>query len=188
MNYEQELDQLLEASSENVKESFKKWSQTLNTRFKELIELHLIHLKNISLISGAVAPFSLTLFKGANTNPLLLIIGFILLVGNIALSQLFLSKELEMESKNLTKVMVNYVLALGEKENLFNKNQNHPDRVNSVAELANYADNIDQALINNDQLNLKLTESHRRITRYTRLVMTIFTLGCFSILLSVCGI
>lgn len=111
-----------------------------------------------------------------------------LLVGNIVISQLLLSRELEIESNRLGKATVNYVLALGEKDSLLNKNKDHNERVNSVVELTNYANKIDTLLINNNQLSLDLLENHKRLTKNTKLVITIFVFGGLFILLSVSGL
>lgn len=183
------LDNLLDASSENMKKWFESSSQQLSTRLKELIELYSNNIKTVSLISGTVAPFSLTLLqvKLLNVNIVLIVVGFVVLVLNIVLSQILLTRELKTVDRRINRAMVNYVLALGDQQTINDKNKDHSTRVTSMADLTTRASELESLLMNDkNQPSITLIDDHRRLSKFMNWVIGIFAFGCGMIILSIC--
>ena len=93
---EEQLEKNLIQFLSSAEQTIQNRSQILSAAARELIELHSNQIRNLSIISGVIAPLSLTLLQihGFDIYVPFLLAGFILLLGNIILSQLLLGKEL----------------------------------------------------------------------------------------------
>jgi len=192
MSKEEQLKQLeaqiqnsLVQFSDSAEQTIQNRSQILNAATNELVELHSSQIRNLGLISGVVAPLSLTLLQIQALNIFIpfLLIGFVLLLANIILSQLLLAGELNRKDRSMVKAVLEYLSASTNKWVIDDKSKPSGERVLKMSEFLKNVDEFDRSL-NISPHSTELMSANARFRQYTRWVVGIFSLGCALIIAS----
>lgn len=176
-----ELHQQFLKLTENILEQRE---QALSVAEKSLIDSHIDRLKNIGIVSGIVAPFSLTLLtiNAVAINAPILLTGFCILIANIALSQILLHLELSKRNESITNASVNLNFARSVREDMQAAKKDW-EGMEPTSFFINSIRNIDKALGNSiNNKDVLLEKIHLR--KYDQIVVFIFTLACLLIISS----
>lgn len=158
----------------------------LNTLVKDLIGMHSDYIRNIGLISGVVAPFSLTLLQIEILDVYIpvLLSGFILLIINIIVSQVFLGQELSTRNRQVGLATLELISASSSKGIADSKDQSSVDRSEHTTEFFKAITEFDK-LANISSYNLELMKTKERLGSYNRWITGVFGVGCGLIVLSI---
>lgn len=183
---EAELDEGLEQFSTSAEQVVQQRNQILNSTIQSLIELHSDQIKNIGLISGVVAPLSLTLLQVEALDIFVpfLLLGFILLLTNIALSQLLLGRELSQRNKLTSRATVKFVLASMNEWSIKDKKRPSTERTHSMFDFTENVREFDK-LLNISPHSTEPSKTHKRLERYHQCIVWIFSVGCGLIIVSI---
>lgn len=153
---------------------------------KELLESYSNQIRNIGLISGAVAPFSLTLMQLSNLHleSGFLLFGFIVLMLNIVLSQYWLSRELSAKDSRIISANLNLIIAESSREKAANEENPLLDR---SAEISEFLEGIRKAdhLLEIHPHSTSPIHTHANLRKCSSWTWRIFSLGCAAIAVSV---
>lgn len=182
---EAQLENSLAQFSSSAETTIQDRSQILNATVRELIELHSNQIKNIGLISGVVAPLSLALLqaKDIDVNIIFLLLGFILLVTNIVLSQILLGQELNRKNRLMSKATLEYISASTSKLTMEDKKQQSSERTNLVYDFVKNIDEFDK-LLAISPYSVEPMSTNARLRKYNRWTVAIFSFGCGLVVLS----
>lgn len=182
----EELEGLLEQVSSSTSEGLDQKFQILNIATKDLVTFHTDQIRNLGIISGVVAPFSLMLLQAEhiNTNIYFLLAGFIVLVANIIFSQFLLHKELIKRNEKITNASVKYVFAFDSKRIIDDKKQEINNRTNGLFNLSNSLREFDKLLGLTPHDTEGLHEKVR-LKKNSGIAIKVFAVGCGLILLSI---
>lgn len=171
--------------STSAEQTIQNRSQILAATVKELIEQHSTQIRNLGLISGVVAPLSLTLLQIDQLNIFtpFLISGFILLLLNIFLSHFLLDQELGRKNTLTSRAILEFVSASINKMRLDDKKQDTSTRVMPMADFLKNIDDFDKFL-NISPHSVEPIHAKKRLSDYSKMVISIFGLGCGLIILS----
>ena len=182
MNEREKLNDELRAIEEKVLEQTEgaleeRYNILCNTE-QNLLNYHSDQIRNVGIISGVVAPLSLTLLQieDLQVNVFLLLLGFSILIANIALSQIILHRELTKRNKSVTEASVSLNFALTSRNDLRNKS-------GSISFLLDNLRKIDREL-GISANNIELLMSKIRFRKYDKIVVYIFVSGCILLVLS----
>lgn len=185
-NLQDELDKGLKDFSETGKLRLEQGRLEIDKRVKNIIEIYSNDIRNLSIISGTVAPFSLTLLtvEKLDSNIYLLILGFALLLLNITITQFFIRRLSEGQDVKSVKAQFNLMMAEFELENTGNTTKDTTERVN---QMFNYQKSISEAenLLDFGKYNLGIQEVRSKLRKYNKITNLIFSLGALFIVLSV---
>lgn len=108
-----EIRHSLSESISNAQNRIDLLRNDLDLQLHNLIKTYSQEIRNIAIASGVIAPLSLTLLQVETLSVYspVLIFGFVLLISNIALSQFFVYREMNLEDKRIRDVQVDLILA-----------------------------------------------------------------------------
>jgi hypothetical protein len=183
---EKELEGLLAQSSKFAEDAVEQRNHVLNASVRELVTMHSEQIRNLGLVSGVVAPFSLTLLQIQTIDVSIptLLFGFLLLLANIILSQFLLGKELNGKNRLMVKALLEYASASTNKFTLTNTKQPSLDRTNASFDLLKNIDEFDK-LLGISPYSTEPMAANARLRTYTRWTVGLFSFGCGLIVLSV---
>ena len=183
---EEQLEKNLIQFLSSAEQTIQNRSQILSVAARELIELHSNQIRNLSLISGVIAPLSLTLLQiqGFDIYVPFLLAGFILLLGNIILSQLLLGKELNRKNKLIGKSVLEFISASTNKWTIEDKTQQSSERAIKAADFVKNIDEFDRHL-GISPLSVEPMSTNERLRKYNRWMVGIFSLGCGLVIFSI---
>ena len=182
VNLKDELNNLHEQFLNLTEGGLEQRYHILNSAEQNLVHSHSEQLRNVGIISGVVAPFSLTLLQldSVDVNVYLLLMGFGILIINIALSQILLHRELAKKNKLVTDASVKLNFASICRENL--QNRDCTKKVSEIEPLSFFMQNIrevDKALgLSTHNLESLMTKMQFR--KYDQLVVFLHW-GAFSL-------
>lgn len=154
----------------------------IQNELKELVSLYSKETRNLAIISGTVAPFSLTLLglEKLNINAAILLLGFSILLLNIVLAQYFIFSLSKRHDHKVNRAMVNQILAEGTLPQIGS---------DTVSAIPDYLGNVDELgkwlSLNKGRLDLELTQTRKDIKIYYLFVIGFFTAGTVAIVSSV---
>lgn len=186
---QQQLKEELEVVYKNMSDSGKVYlEQTrkiLDNNVKDVINIYSNEIRNLALISGTIAPFSLALLgtEKLNTNIGILLLGFSLLVINIIIAQFFLKKQSKDNDKKLAHAEISWIFASadlesieGDKE-LLDKDSKIPDYIKNTDKVSNF--------LGLDSMNNNIQIVRSDLRKQNSIVNIIFSAGAVCIVLSV---
>lgn len=181
-----ELKKLLEQASNLTSNDVEQRFQILNTAARDLIAFHTDQIRNLGIISGVVAPFSLMLLQieNINTNFHLLLLGFVILVVNIILSQFFLHRELVTKNEKITNASIKYVFAFDSKRTMEDEKQELGNRTNGLFDYSKNLREFDK-LLGLTPHDTEALKEKARLKQNSRYAISIFSVGCAFIILSI---
>jgi hypothetical protein len=158
----------------------------VDEKIKSVIENYTAEIKNLALISGTVAPFSLTLLNvdRLQVSVPLLIYGFALLITNIIFSQFCLHRNLKNNDTKVVKAQIKGLFADLSLSELKNETKEGTDRVLKMYE---YRENISEMdkLLGLKTLDINLIAIVKAFRVYGTWMNFLFLVGAVSIILSV---
>lgn len=157
----------------------------LNDSTSNLIELYSNHIRNLGIISGVVAPFSLSLLTidRISIDLGLLIIGFSLLLLNIVISQVVLSRQLLSKDQMLRRAESRWVMAEMSKSMIEDEKLDTAQRTMQTFEYSRNFSELSQ-LLGLESLNIEPLKVKSELRTYTRYLYLLFSVGCSSIIAS----
>jgi len=183
---EEELAQTLKKSVEISQVRLEQDRVMLDKQTKDQIEIYSNDIRNISIISGTIAPFSLTLLgiTQLNANFYLLITGFSLLLLNVVVAQYFIKKHSTDKDTKLVKAEFNWLMAEFELKDVANESLNSGQRVNKNFD---YLKSIGESekLLGVSAFNIEIQKVRAALRYHHRITNSIFSLGALCIILSV---
>lgn len=185
-NLEDELDNKLKDFSEQGEFSLKQGRLEIDKSVRNIIEIYSNDIRNLSIISGTVAPFSLTLLtvEKLNSNIELLIIGFVLLLANIAIAQFLIRRVSTGQDKKSVSAQFNLIMAEFELENISNTTKESNERVNYMSDFMKHFSEAEN-LLGLGKYNLGIQEVRSKLRKYNKITNIIFSVGVSCIILSV---
>jgi hypothetical protein len=183
---EKELEGLLTQSSQFAEHAVEQRSHVLNASVGELVTMHSEQIRNLGLVSGVVAPFSLTLLQiqTIDVSTPTLLFGFLLLLTNIILSQFLLGRELNSKNRLMVKALLEYASASSNKFTLTDTKQSSLDRTNASFDLLKNIGEFDK-LLGISPYSTEPMAANARLRTYTRWTVGLFSFGCSLIVFSV---
>ena len=190
---QKELKDLQEQIDQGLKD-FLKLSETeverisllVSEKVEKQIKIYSNEARNISLISGVVAPLSLTLLtiEEIDLDKGLLITGFVILIFNIMLLQILNSINIKSEDKNLAKAQFNWMMA---DSSIFIMKNSRKDSSEKTLDMFKYHKYIEKArnhlgLNKIDIQNIKILKNLRDFNNITNII---FIAGVGFIILSI---
>lgn len=155
----------------------------INNKIKEAIEIYSNNIKNLGIVSGTVAPFSLSLLTISELNiysPFLLS-GFFILLVNIILSQQLLSEFSADLDKKTTRAQFKHFLA----ESEINKATTTPTQ-SKDSPIFEYLKEIEDSekLLGISKYSTGHWDTIGRLRKYNKYINSLFVLGACLIMLS----
>ncbi|HRH26621.1 MAG TPA: hypothetical protein PLZ99_00465 [Parcubacteria group bacterium] len=182
---EAEIQDLISNFSANLEEDDISRRILLNSNIKILIDSYREQIKDIAVVSGVIAPFSLMLLDvdKLNINVVVLLIGFVVLLVNIVLSYVFLNYHLESENKKISSAEISWIISNGAKSIILDKNKPSNDRVTSMSEYVQETFKMDNTLGTN-HLDINIIKNRASFIKYHKWIISLFTLGTLYIIFS----
>lgn len=143
-------------------------------------------IRNLSITSGVIAPFSLTLINinELTVNIFFLLLGFSVLIFNIIISNYFLNKEVKKKDKKITQADINWILAKFENNTVKNKEEDTNQRVNSNFDILKNVSEIEK-ILGVGELKMDIQENKVSLRKYNKVSYVLFSIGSTLIVLSV---
>ncbi len=189
MNGNEKLNKELDALNQRMLELTEGFVEQryhiLDVSEHNLINIHTEQIRNIGIVSGVVAPFSLTLLQIESivVNAHILLSGFSVLIVNIAISQVILHIELSKKNKDITDASVGLNFVANSRENLENGISTSSGEIKFHDLYIRNLREVDKKLgISKNNTESLMTKI--RFRKYDKFIVYTFTLGCFLILLS----
>lgn len=184
---ENELKILLEESSKMVPVQVEGISKFLDKEYEKEINDQINFLKNITIMAGTVAPFSLTLLsvQSLEVQKPLLLFGFTLLLSTVLVA-LLSTKKLTIDNryKDTSSLAFNHIIAECSVNDLLDKNKSLNERVDANAEIQKCIDAINNNFANLGYTN-KLEKLRRSLSLSNQWSIYLFSFGVVSIIVSV---
>ena len=157
----------------------------VETSVGELLLSFSSEVRNMRVLSGTVAPFSLALLAvaGLNISIPALLSGFCLLLLNIILIQLYLQFEADKQFGHTIRSEMNLGMAELDNEFLTRNSPDSVDRVSKSLALYTSINSIQRSLTNT--LNPESLKARARLKKFSRISTFLFVGGVFLIALSV---
>lgn len=159
---------------------------TLDRHVKELVRKYLSEIRNTSIISGIIAPLSLTLLGVDRLDVSIgyLLTGFCLLISGIVLAQVLHYRYLNERDRELLTGQVDLLAAFTNQNTINNSQESVSNRVKSNFE---YQENIKSFYrsVGLGEFDLNLQVRRSKLRRYLFHVHTFFVAGVVSVILSV---
>lgn len=184
---ENELKERLKQSAEISRQQLQYIRADITKRVQDVIQIYSNSLRNLGIISGTVAPFSLTLLgvEKLNTNLPFLLLGFSFLLGNIILTQFLLNKEATKDDVHIVKAQMQVFYAEGNLEKVEDINEISNNRVLSNFDYLENIRSIEKLLGDGSHIDQNLTKLRANLRKYNKFSLFVFTLGTFFIIFSV---
>lgn len=158
----------------------------IDKKTKDQIEIYSNDIRNISIISGTIAPFSLTLLgiTELGANLFLLITGFSLLLLNVVVAQYFIKKYSTDRDTKLVKAEFNWLMAEFELKDVANEDLDPDQRLQKNFD---YLKSIGESekLLGVSTFNIEIQEVRSVLRRHHKITNLIFSAGAMCIVLSV---
>jgi len=185
-NMEQEVEKLLKEFSENSKIHLDQRRKILDEKIRDIINIYSNDIRNLSIISGVVAPFSLTLLglEKLNVNSPILLIGFSLLILNIVLSQLFLNQQVNKDYGRISRADAEWLFASIDQDEIGSDPKYSADKVLKQSEILKNFDKLDNDL-GLKTPNIDLFKKREAVRKRNKITIIIFAFGTIAIVLSV---
>jgi len=185
----QKLKDELERLNKNIVDSGKihlqQTRKAIDENIKDVISIYSNEIRNIAIISGTIAPFSLALLQAEKINasiPILLL-GFSLLTINIILAQFFLRQKTDKNDKRLGHAEINWIFASDDLSNI----EKDKEGLNDGSAIFGYIKNTDE--LNNflelDSRNSYILSTRAELRKQNRIINFVFSAGTLCIILSV---
>jgi len=161
---------------------------SISIQYQEFYKESLNHIRNISIASGTIAPFSLVLLQMSSLELYkeLLILGFALLLVNIIYMQYVIFKDLHTKDKNIAKATLYHFFADTDLMNM-----NNEDSSKSVNAMFDYVKHKDTALshlkTNKDYFEKETILTNSSLRKHLRISFYILAFGILFIVVSVVG-
>lgn len=183
---EVEQKRLIKEFSDSIGNELEQKRLLLNNELRSLIGVYSDSIRNVSVISGVVAPFSLTLLGvvSLNLNVGFLLLGFAILIANIAISQLLLNVQIDLRHAKLGRAELDWISALLSKDIIQGKRTNDSEKVTHMSEYVLSNQKLDKALGLN-LMDIEITQTGLKLRRYNRLMNGLFFVGCSCIIASI---
>ncbi len=183
---EEELSESLKESSEIAKARLEQGRNVIDQQTRNQIENYSNDIRNISIISGTIAPFSLTLLsiERLNLNTYFLVSGFILLLLNIALAQFFIRSYSSKKDTQLVRAEFHWIMAESEMKKMTDDSIQPHERVGKGFD---YLKSISESekFLGISTFNIEIQTVRAVLKKYYKVTNTIFSLGTAAIILSV---
>lgn len=176
---EEELSQNLREFAESSKARLGQNRAIIDQQIKNQIEIYSNDIRNLSIISGTIAPFSLTLLtiEKLNSNVTLLILGFFLLLFNVILAQLFIRRHVSDRDIKSVKAEFNLWMAQYQLKEITEGKFLPFDYLKSISE--------SEKLLGVGPFDTEIQKVRSILRRYHKYTNFFFSLGAFCIILSV---
>ena len=182
---EEELKASLKSISDSGKVHLEQTRRMLDENVKDVINVYSNDIRNITLISGTIAPFSLALLETEKINasiPLLLL-GFSLLIINIILAQYYLKKQAWNNDKKLGSAELSLICATTDLWSIESEKE-LSERTSRIPEYIKNTDAVNNFLgLDSRNMNIQIVRSELR--KQTGTINFIFSVGTLCIILSV---
>ena len=188
-NQIKELGEKIEASLKESQELNRSTLSVLRGRVEssvgELLLSFSTEVRNMRVLSGTVAPFSLTLLavSGLDTSIPALLSGFCILLLNIILIQLYLQFEADQQFEQTIRSEMNLGMAEIDNELLTSSSSDSTDRVSKSLALYTSINSIQRTLSNT--LNPESLKARAQLRKFSRISTFLFVGGVFLIAVSV---
>ncbi len=183
---EEELAQKLKEASEVSKVRLDQNRSIIDQKLKDIIDTYSNDIRNISIISGTIAPFSLSLLsvQPLDSNAYILILGFAVLLVNIILAQFFLKKHSSEHDTRIVKAEFHWLMAESEFSELESPNTESSAK---TLKFFDYIKSIGEAekLLGISSFNIEVQNIRAKLRGYNRITNWLFSAGAFCIILSV---
>jgi hypothetical protein len=159
-----------------------------NATRKELLNSFSNEVRNLGIVAGIVAPFSLSLLtvEGLAILPLILIAGFCVLLAVIGLSQYFAQNNLRIQHKNLIDIEMDLLSADFNREMMLN--QKDPlKQAESMFDFVRHADSADRNLTE-EILNQNLIRLRSKNLSQAKILFYLLIVGLSLLAISVIAI
>lgn len=180
-----EIQGLISKFSTNLEEDDISRRILLNSNIKILIDSYREQIKDIAVVSGVIAPFSLMLLDVSklNINVAVLLFGFIVLLINIVLSYIFLNYHLESENKKISSAEISWIISNSAKSIILDKSKPSSDRVTSMSEYVQETSKMDN-ILGASHLDINIIKKRASFIKYHKWIISLFTLGTLYIIFS----
>lgn len=184
---ESKIESSLKKFSDGIAPQIEQIKKVLDQEYEKEINDQIGFLKNIVVMAGVVAPFSLTLLtnQSLNVEKPFLLIGFILLLVTVLVA-LFSSKKLTIDRKykDTPSLALNHIIARCSIDDLLNIKKLLSDRVNTSAEILKSVDDINSKFSDLGYTN-KLVNLRNSLSRSNQRSIFLFSFGIVFIIISV---
>jgi hypothetical protein len=182
---QKELNESLDTITKDGKSYLEQVRLQLDKEIINQIRNYSDEIKSIMLISGTVAPFSLTLLDIQNleTNKFLLLTGFSILICNILVAQFFLTKLIKNKDIKISKAELSWLFATFNLQSIDNKGENI-DRTKELPDYIKNTNDLNQYL-NLSTTNIAIQNERKDINIYVKRINTLFFIGAMCIILSI---
>ena len=177
-----ELNRLLSQVHENGNVFLNQTRDLIQNELEELISTYSKETRNLAIISGTIAPFSLTLLglEKLNVNAAILLTGFSVLLLNIVLAQYFIFTLSRKHDHKVNRALINQILAEATLSGIgADTVSTIPDYLKNVSELEKWLS------LDKRRLDLELLQIRKNIKNYYLFVIGFFTAGTGAGVLSV---
>ncbi|MFA6459312.1 MAG: hypothetical protein WCV79_02875 [Candidatus Paceibacterota bacterium] len=182
---EGELKKATDHFSEQARIRLGLTKSVIDKKIKDVIETYSNNIKNLGLISGTVAPFSLTLLtiQELNVNSIILLIGFFILLINIILSQQFLSEQTQDFDTRITKSQIKHMFAESKLQEINDPNKSPSDKFGLTVDYLKEMNEAEE-LLGIGEYDINALTSKNNMRKYNKIINTAFVGGSCLIMLS----
>lgn len=183
---ESDLDTSFKESSKLHKMQLSITRDKIDIELKDLIHNYSNEIRNISIASGIIAPFSLTLLdiEKLDINISSILIGFILLLVNIAVSNFLMNRFVKNKDKKITRATMNWIFAEFNTKEMKDSDKDYNQRLNNNFD---YMKNMDK--VNKDlgfsYLNISNEKEKVELRKYNKISILLFIFGLSLIIISI---
>ncbi len=159
----------------------------IDEKTQSIIENYSNDIRNLGIVSGTIAPFSLTLLGLNNTldvNVYSLVSGFVLLLFNIVIAQLFIREHHEKNNKNLAKAEIKWIFAWDDSTKANDTRLEVRDRAIKQMDYIKGMSDLNE-LLGLTSFNTELLSARARVRKYYKITTSVFLGGVIFIILSI---
>lgn len=185
-NLKKELESSLDSSAKANKIQLENIRKLIDENIKDVINIYSTEIRNLSIISATIAPFSLTLLSETkfDINQLSLVLGFSVLIFNIILIQLFLNTLSRAQDKKIINADIKWIFAEGDQSLIANTTIDSSERVLKNMDFLEKVQKIYDSL-GYGAFNMEIQKIRYKLRKYNNIFITLFSLGSLLIILSV---
>ena len=183
---EEKIQETVHEFSRSAEIRLEQTRKVIDEKVKDVINVYSNEIRNLALISGTVAPFSLTILsiEKLNANAGILLLGFSLLIANIILAQYCLRKQSKEYDTRTARAQINWFFAQSDLSDLNNTSIKSTDK---VLKNFDYIKKMEEAekLLGVSKWSTHIHEVRSKLRNYNNITNIIFTAGTACIILSV---
>ena len=182
-----QLEKSLDESKERADVVLRQGKRDLNASIFEAVKQYSSEIRSIIIISGVIAPFSLTILQIESINVYApsLLFGFCLLLSNIGMAQCFIYLETRERSSHVRMAIKHLLLADMLVWKMGNKESKLEERVAANFDQLSRFDEVNRALGNTGEYDAELYAAHKRLGLYGKITIYTFVAGLAFTLFSV---